>query len=98
MSANNEQLEEPAGEFERYRVPDTGSISETVVRAVASATDQEPEDLPLLYESIDPDALNQLLDGAVPDSPGGLCISFQYAGHYVAAERGRVLVRPTSVE
>jgi hypothetical protein len=89
---------ESAHQFQRYRVGSTESPSETVVRAVSSATGQDPANMPFLYESVDPDALNQLMDRPGADGSESLCVSFQYAGYYVAAEHDRILIRPISEE
>jgi len=55
--------------------------SVAVVEAVAAATDQTPTELPLLQNTLDPDALNALLTG----EPGSVTVSFQYAGAVVSA-------------
>lgn len=62
------------------------TISERVVRAVATETDTEPLALPQLYESIDPDAL----DAVIPSMSAGE-VRFRYAGYTVTVEsRGAV--------
>jgi len=38
------------------------TVSERVIRTVAEATDTDPAALPPLYESVDPDALNELVE------------------------------------
>lgn len=97
MSTNDEAQAESTQQFEGYRVGDTESPSETVVQAVSSATGQDPMDLPFLYETVDPDALNRLLNASDDDS-NSLCVSFEYADHYVAVEPDRVLIRPITDE
>ena len=63
------------------RTADTDPISQTVVLAVAEATGDDPMELPPLYDTIDPDALNKLfgdrIDGA--ERLGG-SFEFSYAG------------------
>ncbi|MFD1685311.1 HalOD1 output domain-containing protein [Halobellus litoreus] len=59
------------------------TVSEQIVEHVASATDTDPLELPPLYESIDPDALNALVAG-----PGDVEITFPYAGREVCVESG----------
>ena len=44
-------------------------ISATVIRAVAIVTNMPPMDFDPLFETIDPDALNQLFNGPNSDSP-----------------------------
>jgi hypothetical protein len=98
VSVNDHGSPDSSREFQRYRVDDTESHSEAIVRAVSSAAGRDPVDLPFLYETVDPDALNRVLDGSDADASDSLCVSFQYAGYYVAAEPGRILVQSTSDE
>ena len=57
------------------------SPSERVVRAVSRATGHDPLELPPLFESIDPDALDASI-GAMADGE----ISFRFAGHDVTVD------------
>jgi hypothetical protein len=59
-------------------VPQDQSVSVAVVVTVASVSDDPIEDMPLLYDAIDPDVLERSLARA------GRCqISFQYNGYIV---------------
>ena len=51
-----------------------------VVEAVAAATDRTPTGLPLLQNTLDPDALNVLLT----KEAASVTVSFQYAGTIVS--------------
>lgn len=54
-------------------------ITETIVRAIAIVTNTPPTDFEPLYESIDPDALNQLFTRPNGDSPQNTSqVSFSY--------------------
>lgn len=53
-----------------------------VVRRVAAVTDQEVTQLPRLYDAIDPEALDSLIESVVT-SPASLEIRFTYAGQQV---------------
>jgi hypothetical protein len=56
---------------------DDAKPSERVVRSVAALTDTDPVDLPPLYDAIDPEALDRLVDSQADSE----CeIAFQYAG------------------
>ncbi|MFA9518166.1 HalOD1 output domain-containing protein [Halopenitus sp. H-Gu1] len=55
-----------------------GPVSERVIRNVAETTDSDPLDLPLLYDAVDPDALNAIIESM---SDGE--VTFTYAGHEV---------------
>ena len=55
----------------------TASASERVVGTVADAEDAEPTELSPLYEAIDPDALDSLVEGSDDD----LCIDFECCGY-----------------
>jgi len=57
------------------------SPSVAVVEAVAAATDQTPTGLPLLQNTLDPDALNALLTKGA----ASVTVSFQYAEAIVSA-------------
>jgi hypothetical protein len=57
------------------------TVSERVIRTVAEATDTDPATLPPLYESVDPDALNELVESM---SDGE--ISFTYVGREVTVD------------
>ena len=52
-----------------------------VVASVATATSRAPEHLPVLYDFIDPDALNALLTGSHADSR--LEVTFSFDGNRV---------------
>ncbi|WP_167768636.1 HalOD1 output domain-containing protein [Haloarcula amylovorans] len=61
----------------------SGSLSERIVQRVATTTNSDVVELPPLYDSIDPDAL----DMTVKEMSGG-AISFKYAGHEVTVTHG----------
>ncbi|MFD1515520.1 HalOD1 output domain-containing protein [Halomarina rubra] len=65
--------------------PTTESTCERVVLTVADHLDSDPMRLPLLYDVVDPDALDALFDDAC--SEGGFdtncSVSFTYANHLV---------------
>lgn len=56
------------------------TVAERVLDAVSNATDEAIVDLPPLYDSVDPEALNALTDGM----ENGV-VWFTYAGHEVTA-------------
>lgn len=67
-----------------------------VVWAVASKTGNDPCSLPPLGETIDPDALDTLLEGRGGESDprrNGPYVSFTYAGHRITAAKGAVTIR-----
>lgn len=57
------------------------SIAEEVVESVADETGTDPLSLPPLAETLDPDALNALIDGLADGT-----VSFRYAGCDVTVE------------
>lgn len=57
------------------------TVSERVINQVASKTDRDALDLPPLYRSIDPDALDSLVERMSDGS-----VSFSYAGHRISVE------------
>lgn len=67
-------------------------VSMKVVQRVAAVTDQEVSQLPPLYNAIDPEALDSLIEPIVT-SPASLEIRFTYAGQRVIIDgRGTVSV------
>ena len=77
-----------------------GSLSTTVVTAVAKAASVEPMTLPPLYESIDPDALDKLLGGGLGRSRGyNGYVTFGYAEHSVTVHAdGEIVVHEMDLE
>ncbi|WP_436927549.1 HalOD1 output domain-containing protein [Halosimplex amylolyticum] len=71
--------------------PDT--VTCTIVQRVAATTGRSIYQLPPLYDAIDPDALEALVDSS--DSGGtSLSIAFDYAGHRVTVSAdGTVRIR-----
>lgn len=51
------------------------TVSERLVQAVATATDTDPLELPPLYDAVDPDALDAMVEGMADGR-----VSFTYAG------------------
>ncbi|MFP8951664.1 HalOD1 output domain-containing protein [Natrialbaceae archaeon A-arb3/5] len=73
--------------------------TEAVVTAVASLVEQDPMDLPPLYEVVDSDALNSLVEHAYrTESAGVQQLSFIYEGFDVSVRSdGQVLIaNPTT--
>lgn len=88
-----------SGDTLAYEIAPTETVSEAVIRAVATASGHEPvptadtthTPLEPLYTVIDPDALDKL--GDVVGSP--LVVEFTYEGYEVTVDSGAV--RLTSV-
>ena len=78
---------ESANDTYQVYVPQTESLTTTIVLAVAAVTDVEPVDLPNLTESIDPDALDALLS----DGTDSVTVSFTYADCEITVDSGRSL-------
>ncbi|NHN48422.1 hypothetical protein G9464_12575 [Halostella sp. JP-L12] len=77
---------------------DSQPVSQTVVLAVAEATGDDPLELPPLFDTIDPDALNKLFDSSAFGADGREGqVEFTYAGCDVTV-RGdeRVAVSPVA--
>lgn len=76
---------------------DTTDVATSVLLAVAATTDSRTDDLPSLYEVVDPDALNALFDGG-PIHPAGndVEVTFAFAGCQVSVREDGVSVTPTS--
>lgn len=65
--------------------------STATIETVAAALDAEVDDLPPLYDVVDPDALDDLFSEPTRE---GVSVSFSYAGCAVTVARGVVTVEP----
>ena len=65
-----------------------GDVSVAVVTAIATKRGVEPTELPPLYESIDPDALDALFAPTRSGGPRRGRLEFTYDGHEVAVDCG----------
>lgn len=76
----------------QYPIPDEHDPSTAVVEAVAAATDARPASMTRLYDAIDPDALDALLD---PDheTARSPAVSFEYCGCRVTATAETIAVQ-----
>ena len=87
----------------RYDPDGKRTLVEAVVEAIAEAEDTDPGDLPPLYETVDPDALERLFDrrGGAGEASAVLGFEFETWHVFVAAD-GRIRVcdatRPTAPE
>ncbi|MFD1514077.1 HalOD1 output domain-containing protein [Halomarina rubra] len=76
-----------------------GKITETVVLTVSEAVGVDPLEMEPMYEVVDPDALNRLIQApGIPASPN-TTIRFSMAGcDVVVYSDGEVIARPTATE
>lgn len=67
---------------DRYliRASEYDTPSEGVVTAVSEITGRAPDDLPILYETVDPDGLNVMVEAGVES------VEFEYAGFTVVVD------------
>ena len=75
------------------------SPSTAVIDTVATAVDTDPINMQPLYESVDPDALDTLIqsNGAATER-GTVTVSFVFAGRQVTVHStGEVVVRPSEL-
>ncbi|NUB93696.1 hypothetical protein HT576_22205 [Haloterrigena sp. SYSU A121-1] len=61
------------------------SVSTKVVKRVATASDREASQLPPLYATIDPGALDALIDSAAA-GPSSLVLRFEYEGYLITVD------------
>ena len=66
----------------------SGVPSTVVVEAVASANGRDPVEMPSLYDTLDVDALDELLTADRPGMNGNVAVSFTYDGAYVWVDGG----------
>lgn len=74
--------------------PDHDTVSETLLRAVATLDDTEPENLPLLFDYVDPDALDAFFHSHIDrEKNSSTCaIFFEYNGYDVCIRSDGSLV------
>lgn len=67
--------------------------STTVIEAISAVSDGDATDLPPLYDSVDPNALNALFDSGEAHSDQPISVSFTYLGYKVCVDRERIDIR-----
>jgi len=77
-----------------YEADEDESFSEAVIRSVSAVRGVDPTELPPLYDTIDPDGLDELFGPTVQGkSRSGARVQFTYAGCEVTVfSSGRVLI------
>lgn len=63
----------------------TGPVSNRVIRNVARETDTSPPELPALFETVNPDALESIVRSA----DGQVTVEFEYGGCTVRVDSQR---------
>jgi hypothetical protein len=82
--------------YDQYDEADAERVTERVVRCVASVTDTAPRDLPRIYDTVDPEALDALFP---PCGDGDCHVSFAFAGAEVnVRSAGDIWVVPPDSE
>jgi hypothetical protein len=76
------------GDAVRRRWGGEYTASEVVIEAVAAATGRDPMELPPLYRTVDPEAVDALFGGADGDPERDVFLSFTYAGAAVTVDDG----------
>ncbi|ADB63197.1 hypothetical protein Htur_4385 (plasmid) [Haloterrigena turkmenica DSM 5511] len=61
------------------------SVSTKVIKRVATASDREISQLPPLYDTVDPGALDALID-SVEAGPSSLVLRFAYEGYLITID------------
>lgn len=89
---------EPRTETDAYtaQLEDFESPSVAVVSAVSDALGADPSPPPVLYDVVDPDALDELFSPGRPHRSTDLFVSFRYRDCLVTVcATGEITVRPT---
>ncbi|MFB6304226.1 MAG: HalOD1 output domain-containing protein [Haloferacaceae archaeon] len=77
-----------------HREDDDRSVGERIVAAVADREGVDPDALPSLDRSVNPDALAVLFETPSDDGPAPGCVTFSYYGYAVVVRStGQVLLR-----
>lgn len=87
---DNDPPAEQSGEVFHTEYGSNESPSGAIVMAVSAVEGVEPAEVEPLYESINPTALDTLMDGPVVIGDGGtIVVEFQYSGHRVSVRNNR---------
>ena len=80
----------------QYHPTEGSNLCETLVVAIAEVAEVEPLDLDPLYETVDPELLDDVVgSGGTPDLGGN--VSFTYADHHVRVHASGLLeITPVS--
>lgn len=70
-----------------YEIPEDESVSMAAIRAVSSLQECEPWELIPLYETIDPEMLDDLCE-----SQQNGTVKFVYSGFHITVEKGEYLL------
>lgn len=78
--ATDVEYHEPSRSFRTSFRDERRSALDAITSAVAAATDRDPLALPVLYTTIDPDALDELVNPVITDpSQPDVTVRFAYA-------------------
>ncbi len=92
-SGQNDSAVSPTGRI-RHEWADSDRPSTVVVEAVAAATNQDPIATSPLYDHVDPDALDRLMQSRRDGTTNAVSVSFMYDGVAVQVDsRGWVEVQ-----
>lgn len=75
----------------RFEWDDTQPPSMAICQGVAAVLGVEPTDLTPLGESVDPEALDQVVNPAVGPGNGPVSVDFRYEGVDVFVDSGRIV-------
>lgn len=87
------EIDETNQEYLTYEISSDERPSEAVVYAVATLTETSPLDLTPLYDAIDPDHLDGLIERWTTDTGDKQSLSFRYNGCTVTIRSERVQVQ-----
>lgn len=76
----------------QYNIEEDESMTHAVIQAVASLLDNNPRELPPLYDSVDPEALNAIFSHRDQSSQlQGTEIKFTYLEQEITIQNGTIL-------
>ena len=82
--SENDPPTEPSGERFHTEYDDDESLCTAISMAVAAVSGTKLGEMAFLYECIDPDALEALMDEPVVNGDGSTVeVEFQYSGHWI---------------
>ena len=94
MEDESEPHSPPDTTARHYDWTDSNDPSTAIVEAVADAVGRRVEEMPVLYDAVNPDAVDALVAPTIPASTP-VDVSFEYGGALVTvANTGTITVRP----
>lgn len=98
--SNNIEYQEADGSYQTLFSTGNDSVVDAIIYTVATATERSPFALPVLYDTIDPDAIISIIQSSDTETKkADIVIEFQYAGCLIeVSSHGTITAHPSSCQ